>query len=90
VESAVICVSPEGIIEWVEKDIDKTELEKIASSHGLDLGEAEVTEFGQGEFLVNGMVDTHTVSQRAPFFHIRLILRVGIVLIRYLACSAIP
>lgn len=64
---ALLCVSPNGIIEWLEEDVDPTTIQDVALQHGVELGggEAEVVvvvvEIGEGG-LVPGLVDTHTVS----------------------------
>jgi len=77
IESALICVSSEGVIEWVEEDVEKAQLQEIAARHGVFLDEGgsgsgsgsgrggtgiDVVELGRGEVLCPGMIDTHTVS----------------------------
>jgi hypothetical protein len=61
----LLCVSPGGIIEWIEQDVPPSRIQEVASKYGVLLGDGgedvEIVEFGEGEFLVNGMIDTHTV-----------------------------
>ena len=73
--SALLCVSPDGIIEWVEKVVENGQLGELGSKHGVGvqgIGEGEANEGSQleivrldetnGEFLCPGLIDTHTVS----------------------------
>jgi guanine deaminase len=68
--SALLCVSEEGVIDWVEKDVEESQIQEVASRHGVLLDDSaggrspgvEVISLGKGEFLCPGLVDTHTVS----------------------------
>jgi cytosine/adenosine deaminase-related metal-dependent hydrolase len=64
VERAVICVSQEGVIEWIAKDEDGT-AQDVASRHGVDIYDVDVVECPPGSFLCPGLIDTHTVCRRA-------------------------
>jgi cytosine/adenosine deaminase-related metal-dependent hydrolase len=62
-ERALLAVSSEGIIEWLEHDVDPTQLQDVALKHGMVLdGSVDVHELKYGEWLMPGFVDTHTVS----------------------------
>ncbi len=68
--NALLCISSEGIIEWVEPDVPENYLERTATKHGVMMSKDEVEDEvevvrldrGRGEFLCPGLVDTHTVS----------------------------
>ena len=64
VESALICVSELGIIEWIEKDVEGSMIQEIVMRHGVELDDSkiEIVELAQEGFLCPGLVDTHTVS----------------------------
>lgn len=56
---ALLCVNQAGIIEWIEKDVQADEVERVLAEHGAE-GVNVVRTDGGG--LVPGLVDTHTVS----------------------------
>jgi hypothetical protein len=62
----LICVSDQGIILWIERNVDPSTIQQVASTHGLILDDSsqcvEILQLGQSEFLCPGLVDTHTVS----------------------------
>jgi guanine deaminase len=61
---ALLAVSPAGIIEWVARDVDPAEIQRVALENGLVIDESvEVYELKYGEWLMPGFVDTHTVSR---------------------------
>lgn len=53
-----------GVIVWIERDVPSTKVQDAAAKHGILLGDGgvEVIELGN-DFLVPGLVDTHTVSE---------------------------
>jgi guanine deaminase len=53
-----------GVIEWVEKDVHSSQVQEVALTRGLVIGDGsvEVVELG-GDFLCPGLIDTHTVSE---------------------------
>lgn len=66
-EFSAVCVSQEGVIEWVEHldiawkgDEDDTALDELLRLHGLNRRDVEVFRLKEG-FLCPGLVDTHTV-----------------------------
>lgn len=54
-----------GIIQWVEKNVDSSHVQEVAAAHGLMLDDVDVVEL-QGDFLVPGLVDTHTHAPQYP------------------------
>ena len=66
---ALLAVSKDtGVIEWVEEDVAADELQDTLAKHGIVAGDYqadfELVELKFGEFLLPGLVDTHTVSMR--------------------------
>lgn len=61
---ALLCVSDrEGIIEWLERGVEGSEIQEVAVRKGVILDDGvEVVVLGKGEVLCPGMIDTHTVS----------------------------
>ena len=58
---ALISVSDStGVIEWVEEDVPVHALQDTLAKYGAI--DAEVVELKRGEFLMPGLIDTHTVS----------------------------
>lgn len=60
---ALVCVGPTGIIEWIEKDVQAEQINKVLADHEVQLGQdgAELVTIPEGG-LVPGLIDTHTVS----------------------------
>lgn len=61
VNQAILCVGPDGLIEWVEHAAPE-QLEEVAARHSLSLNDVQIVELDSDEFLCPGMIDTHTVS----------------------------
>jgi guanine deaminase len=64
--SAVIAVEPSGIIAWIEQgSVAPSSLQEISIKHGWDILDPthsiRVVEGRPGEWLMPGLVDTHTV-----------------------------
>ncbi len=61
---AVLSVSRQtGNIDWVEKDVPASSLQDVLAQHGVvDMSDVELVELKDGEFLMPGFIDTHTVS----------------------------
>lgn len=66
---ALIAVDPNGNIAWIEEDVYHSDIQKAigrniaqlrASSSNADI---LLTELEDGEFILPGFIDTHTVSQ---------------------------
>ncbi|KAG8743837.1 hypothetical protein FRC10_011304 [Ceratobasidium sp. 414] len=54
-ERALLAVSSQGIIEWVENDVDPTSIQDVALEHGLVVDDSvEVHELKYGEWLMPG------------------------------------
>lgn len=65
--SALIAVDPSGIIAWVEPGpVEASSIQTLCSKHGwdiTDLGSAiQIVEGLDGEWLMPGLIDTHSVS----------------------------
>jgi guanine deaminase len=62
----LVCVSDQGIILWIERDIDPSTIQQVAATHGLILDDStqsvEIVQLGESEFICPGLIDTHTVS----------------------------
>lgn len=60
---AVLSVSKAtGVIDWLEEDVPASSLQDVLAKHGiLDLSEVELVGLKEGEFLMPGLIDTHTV-----------------------------
>lgn len=56
----LLAVGPSGNIEWMEQDVAPHDLEPTLSRYSCN--DAEIVELKEGEFLLPGFVDTHTVS----------------------------
>ena len=57
--NCLIAVSSHGIIDWLEKDVDATNLQNILLKHGYEPD--SVVELLPGQFLMPGLIDTHIV-----------------------------
>ena len=52
-----------GVILWIEDDVQSHTLQDTLSKHGVDLSSnVDLIELKDGEFLLPGFIDTHTVS----------------------------
>jgi hypothetical protein len=56
----LLAVGPSGNIEWMEGDVASHDLESTLAKYGCN--NEELIELKEGEFLLPGFVDTHTVS----------------------------
>ncbi|KAI0345335.1 Metallo-dependent hydrolase [Trametopsis cervina] len=65
---AVLSVSKAtGVIDWLEEDVPASSLQDVLAKHGiLDLSEVELVELKEGEFLMPGLIDTHTHAPQVP------------------------
>lgn len=62
---AMLCVSRQkGNIDWVEHDVPANLIPNVLAKHGIvaTFPGVEFIELKDGEFLMPGFVDTHTVS----------------------------
>lgn len=71
-----ICVSPQGNIEWLVEDVESTKLNDVLSQHDYAPSDITLICLDDGEFLMPGLVDTHTVRP-APYqsVHILTLIR---------------
>lgn len=59
---ALVCVSEDGYISWVERNVDPSQLQDAATRHSVILDDVDFVELGRNDFLCPGLIDTHTVS----------------------------
>ncbi len=68
---ALLAVNPKGFIDWIEHDVDNSQVQRVLKhkfkDRGMNLVQVEFVELDDGEFLMPGLVDTHTVSSPDPF-----------------------
>lgn len=66
---ALICVSPDGVILWIEKDVESSQVQQRAASRGLILdgsdSAVDIIQLEGHEFICPGLIDTHTVGTRS-------------------------
>lgn len=63
---ALLSVDSSGVIDWVVEDVEPHELQnELARKGQID---SDVFEISEGEFLIPGFIDTHTVCC-SSFFH---------------------
>lgn len=61
---ALLAVSKSsGRIEWVEDDVPAHALQDTLAKHGLAAEDIDLIELKNGEFLLPGFIDTHTVRR---------------------------
>ncbi|KAL5533102.1 hypothetical protein ACEPAF_4878 [Sanghuangporus sanghuang] len=70
---ALLAVDPTGTIAWIEREVDSCDIQKIINQRLSELkasfGEdvhVFVTELQDGEFILPGLVDTHTHAPQVP------------------------
>lgn len=56
---SLIAIGPEGNIDWIINDVEPHGLQETLASKGCI--DVEVVALKDGEFLVPGFIDTHTV-----------------------------
>ncbi|GAA5905260.1 uncharacterized protein JCM6883_006337 [Sporobolomyces salmoneus] len=61
-QRALIGVDEQGVIAFIERDIEEEKVEEIIVKHewSLEEGTTEKVVLGKGEFLIPGLIDTHT------------------------------
>ena len=55
------------MIDWIKDDVDPAEIQQVLSSMtGQDVtsGDLDVWNLGEGQFLLPGLIDTHTVRSK--------------------------
>lgn len=62
----LICVSPQGDIEWVVEDVEDTKLNDVLKQHDCALSDITLVSLQDGEFLMPGLVDTHAHACQVP------------------------
>jgi hypothetical protein len=70
----LVAVNANGLIDWIEEDVDPTLLQEALLKHNCEPG--SVVELLDGQFLMPGFVDTHIVSRICvglyDFIHIHI------------------
>lgn len=64
---ALLAIDASGVIAWIETDVSSSEVRDVAGRHGWDIGDSSTVEFiegKKGEWIMPGLVDTHTVRVR--------------------------
>ena len=63
---ALVAVNSRGFIEWIEHDVQASQVQRVLKHKinelGLGMVQVVLLELEEGEFLMPGFVDTHTVS----------------------------
>jgi cytosine/adenosine deaminase-related metal-dependent hydrolase len=60
--NCLLAVSPAGEIEWIVEDVVDSMVQETMSQKGCL--EAELISLKHGEFIIPGLIDTHTVSSQ--------------------------
>ena len=64
--NCLLAVSPAGEIEWIVEDVVDSMVQETMSQKGCL--EAELISLKHGEFIIPGLIDTHTVSSHPGFW----------------------
>lgn len=63
---ALVAINPSGVIDWVEPDIERSRVQDVLKfrfkAARMSMVHVEYVELEDGEFIMPGFVDTHTVS----------------------------
>ncbi|POY72527.1 hypothetical protein BMF94_4353 [Rhodotorula taiwanensis] len=59
-EDALLGVDERGTIAFLEKSVQQDQVDARLQAHGWAAGEVQVIEMQRGEFLMPGLIDTHT------------------------------
>lgn len=61
---ALLAISSDGLIAWLEPDVHPNSIQEFASNRGWTVGNGDVELIvgAEGEWIMPGFVDTHTVS----------------------------
>ncbi|CAE6444620.1 unnamed protein product [Rhizoctonia solani] len=64
---ALLYVNSEGIIGWIEHKVKPSDIEGVANKHGLKIDKlVEVYKLRHGEWIMPGLIDTHTHAPQFP------------------------
>ncbi|GJJ13807.1 hypothetical protein Clacol_008064 [Clathrus columnatus] len=55
-----------GIIQWMEEQVEPHELSSVMSAHGLEEEDIDIIRLQRGQFLMPGFIDTHTHAPQFP------------------------
>lgn len=59
---ALIAIGEDGVIQWLEPDVEGALLQSVVASKGWNLEDVHFIELPAGQWIMPGFVDTHTVS----------------------------
>lgn len=62
----LICVSPQGDIEWIVEDVERANLNDVLAQHDCAPSAITLVCLADREFLMPGLVDTHTHACQVP------------------------
>ncbi|KAF8326571.1 Metallo-dependent hydrolase, partial [Cantharellus anzutake] len=65
-EHALVAVSGDGVIVWVEENVPPSAIAESSLSHGWDISEVEIVRTSEGEWIMPGFIDTHTHAPQFP------------------------
>ncbi len=63
-----MAISADGIIVWVEENVTPDSISEIALKNGWDISDSskiQVVETHEGEWIMPGFIDTHTVRPKS-------------------------
>lgn len=78
----LLAVGNTGNIDWMVEDVAPHDLQQVLAQHGCN--DEYLVELKDGEFLLPGFVDTHTVSKIFPRTEIMSLNRLPSTLLKYL------
>ncbi|KAG1756427.1 uncharacterized protein EDB91DRAFT_1241499 [Suillus paluster] len=62
----LICVSPQGDIEWVHEDVESSKLQDVLAEHNYAPSDFTLCQLDDGDFLMPGLIDTHAHACQVP------------------------
>lgn len=64
--NCLLAVGPTGIIDWIARDVVDSMVQETMAQYGY--ADVKVLVLKQGEFIMPGFIDTHTVRSHAELF----------------------
>jgi guanine deaminase len=58
----LLSIDPSGKIEWMIDNVDKHQIQETLASKAAALSNVNIIHLKDGEFLIPGFIDTHTVT----------------------------
>lgn len=69
----LLSIDPSGKIEWMIDNVDKHQIQETLASKALN-ADVSITYLKNGEFLMPGFIDTHTVKRDCSLCEIRRLM----------------